>query len=88
MAFLVAQMVKESACNAEDLGLDSGVMKIPWRREWQPTPVFLPGEFCGQKSLTGYSPWGHKESDLAERLTYTHIHTLSAHESALIDIHE
>ena len=53
MASLVAQMVKESACNAGDLGLDPGVMKIPWRREWQPTPVFLPGEFCGQKSLTG-----------------------------------
>ena len=81
-------MVKESACNAGDLGLDSGVMKIPWRREWQPTPVFLPGEFRGQKSLTGYSPWGHKESDLTERLTYIHMNTLSAHESALIDIHE
>ena len=81
-------MVKESACNAGDLGLDSGVMKIPWRRERQPTPVFLPGEFRGQKSLTGYSPWGHKESDLTERLTYIHMNTLSAHESALIDIHE
>ena len=31
--------------------------KIPWRRAWQPTPVFLPGEFCGQRSLVGYSPW-------------------------------
>ena len=34
-----------------------------WRREWQPTPVFLPGEFHGQRSLAGYSPWGCKESD-------------------------
>ena len=34
--------------------------KISWRREWQPTPVFLPGEFLGQRSLVGYSPWGHK----------------------------
>ena len=34
-----------------------------WRREWQLTPVFLPGEFYGQRSLAGYSPWGHKESD-------------------------
>ena len=39
------------------------VGKIPWRRKWQPTPVFLPGKFHGQRSLAGYSPWGHKESD-------------------------
>ena len=45
------------------------VRKIPWRREWQPTPVFLPGESHGQRSLAGYSPWGHKESDKTERLT-------------------
>jgi len=36
------------------------VRKIPWRREWLPTPVFLPGESHGQRSLAGYSPWGHK----------------------------
>ena len=42
--------------------------KIPWRRKWQPTPVFLPGEFCGQRSLAGYSPWGGKKSDATERL--------------------
>ena len=47
------------------------VRKIPWRREWQPTPVFLPGEFQGQRSLVGYSPWGHKESDTTERLTFS-----------------
>ena len=41
-----------------------------WRRKWQPTPVFLPGESHGQKSLVGYSPWGHKESDTAEQLTH------------------
>ena len=51
---------KESACNAEDLGsvLEG---KIPWRRAWQPSPVFLPGESRGQKSLAGYPPWGRKE---------------------------
>ena len=38
----------------------------PWRRQWQPTPVFLPGESHGQRSLVGYSPWGHKESDTTE----------------------
>ena len=39
---------------------------IPWRREWQPTPVFLPGEFHGQRSLAGYSLWGRTESDTTE----------------------
>ena len=42
--------------------------KIPWRRKWQPTPVFLPGESHGQRSLVGYSPRGHKELDTTERL--------------------
>ena len=42
---------KESACNVEDCGFDPWVMKIPWRREWQSTPVSLPGEFRGQRSL-------------------------------------
>ena len=40
-----------------------------WRREWPPTAVFLPGESQGQRSLVGYSPWGHKESDMTEWLT-------------------
>ena len=40
-----------------------------WRRAWQPTPVFLPGEFHGLRNLEGYSPWGRKESDMTERLT-------------------
>ena len=40
---------------------------FPWRRKWQPTPVFSPGKFHGQRSLVGYSPWGHKESDTTER---------------------
>ena len=48
---------------------DPWVGMIHWRREWQPTPVFLPGEFHGQRSLAGYSPWCHKESDMTERLT-------------------
>ena len=42
---------------------DPWVRKIPWRREWLPTPVFLPGEFHGQKGLVDYHPWGQKESD-------------------------
>ena len=60
---------KESACNVGDLGSIPGSGRIPWRREWQPTPVFLPGGFHGQRRLVGYSPWGCKESDLTERLT-------------------
>ena len=44
-------------------GFDPWVGKIPWRRAWQPTPVFLPGESHEQRNLAGYSPWGHKESD-------------------------
>ena len=43
--------------------------EIPWRREWTPTPVFLPGELHGQKSLAGYSQWGCKEADRTEQLT-------------------
>ena len=43
--------------------------KTPWRREWIPTPVFLSGEFQGQTSLAGYSPWCCKELDMTERLT-------------------
>ena len=45
---------------------DPWVGKIPWRRKWQSTPVFLPGESHGQRSLVGYSSWGHKELDRTE----------------------
>ena len=53
-----------------------GSGKIPQRRKWQPTPVFLPGKPHRQKSLTGYSPWGHKELSTAEQQhsTVQHIH--------------
>ena len=51
-----------------DLGSIPGPGRSPWRRDWQPTPTFLPGEFHGQRSLVGYSPGGHKESDTPERL--------------------
>ena len=55
---------KESACQCrrhKRFGFDPWVGKIPWRRAWEPTPVFLPGESHGQGSLAGYSPWGCKE---------------------------
>ena len=48
--------------------------EIPWRRAWQPAPVFLPGESHAQRNLVGYSPWGCKESDMTEQL-YLLLHT-------------
>ena len=65
---------KESACNAGDPGAIPGSGRFPGEgngnsREWQPTPVLLPGESHGQRSLAGYSPCGHKESDMTEQLT-------------------
>jgi len=54
----------ESAYSTGDPGSILG--KIPWRREWLPTLVFLPGEFHGQKSLAGYGPWGCKDWDTTE----------------------
>ena len=53
----------------QEIGVRSLGWEDPWRREWQPTPVFLAGEFHGQGSLAGYSPWGHKQSDRTEQLT-------------------
>ena len=51
-------------------GFDPWVRKIPWRRKWQPTPVSLPEESHGQRSLVGYSPRDRKESDTTERLHF------------------
>ena len=51
---------------------DSWVRKIPWRRKWQPTPVFLPGKSHGWRSLAGYSPWGCKsQAGLSDSMTTT-----------------
>ena len=61
---------KESTCQCRRCGFNPWVGKIPWRRQWQPTPVFLPGKSHGQRSLVGYSPQGHKESDTTERLHF------------------
>ena len=55
-------------------GFDPWVGKIPWRRIWHPTPVFLPGDSHGQRSLAGYSPWGCKESDMTEQLHFHFRH--------------
>ena len=58
----------ESACNAGDLGLISGLERYPGEGNGN-LPVFFPGESHGQRSLEGYSPWGHKEPDMTKRLT-------------------
>ena len=60
---------KEPIANARgvrDASLIPGFRKIPWRRKWQPTPVFLPGKSHGQGRLVGYSPWDGKEVDTTE----------------------
>jgi len=56
---------KESTCQCRRCKFNPWVRKIPWRRKWQPTPVFLSRKSHGQESLTGYSPWIAKESDTA-----------------------
>ena len=62
LSFPGSLTVKNPPCNAGDLGSIPGLgrIPIPWNRKWQPTPVFLPGEFRGQSSLVGCGPWGHK----------------------------
>ena len=60
---------KESACQCrrhKTCGFDPWVRKIPWKKAWQPTPVFMPGESHGQWSLVGWSPKGHKGLDMTE----------------------
>ena len=59
-------MVKNRPANAEDVSLIPGLGRFPWRRNWQPIPVFLPGKSHGQRRLAGYSQWDHKESDMTE----------------------
>ena len=81
---LVAQSVKNLPA-VQETGFDPWVRKIPWWGAWQPTPVFWPGESHGQRSLAGYSPWGHKEWDMTERLHFHFIcgmietHTCTIH---------
>ena len=78
MGFPDSSVGKESVCNAGNLGSIPGLGRFPWRRERLPTPVFWPGEFHEL-----YIPWGHKESDMTERLSlhfalsYIHPHIIS-----------
>ena len=73
MAFPGGSEVKVSASNAGDLGSIPGLGRSPGEGNGNPLSVLLPGEFHGQRSLAGDSPWGHKESDRTERLHF-HFH--------------
>ena len=66
LSFPGGAVVKNLPLNTGDAGSIPGVGKIPWRKKWQATPIFLPGGSYGQRSLEGYSPWGRKESDMTE----------------------
>ena len=68
MAFLIPHMVKNLP-SMQETRVQSLGWEDPRRREWLSIPVLLPGEFHGQRSLEGYSPWGHKKSDTTEELT-------------------
>ena len=60
--FLSSAGGKDATCHCRRIGFDPWVGKIPWRREWQTSPLFLPGQFHGQRSLVGYNPWAHKDT--------------------------
>ena len=62
-------MVKNPSASVTDVGSIPGLGRSPWSRKWQPTPVYLPRIFHGQRSLVGYGPSGRKELDTAERLS-------------------
>ena len=65
-------VAKNPPANAGDIHSLPGLRKIPWRRAWQPTLVFSPGESHEQKSLVGYSPMSHKALDMTEAAEHTH----------------
>ena len=72
MDFPGGAVVKNPPANVGDArscGFDPYVEKIPWKRKWQPAPVFFPGKVHGQSSWVGYSPWGCRESDTTELLS-------------------
>ena len=85
LGFLGGSDGKESTCNADRPRPDSWVEKVLWRKEWQPTPVFLPGKSHGQRSLVRYSPWGRKELDTTEQLTLSLF--LNVHGSYALQSH-
>ena len=57
---------KKNLPSMQETCFDPWIGTIPWRKEWQPTSVFLPGESHGQRTLADFSPWGHEEMDMTE----------------------
>ena len=81
---------KEPACQCwrhKRCGFDPWVGKIPWRRKWQPTPVLLPGEFHGQRSLAGYIPRDRKGSDMTDWLSMSHLRSTPSFSPILMPIY-
>ena len=79
LCFPGGTVAKESACQCRRckrcrFSPCIGIGKIAWGRKWQPTPVFLPGESHGQRSLAGYCPQGHKQLDKTEVTECVHVH--------------
>ena len=70
---LLVKNLPANTGDIRDVGLIPGSGRFPWKRKWRPTPVFVPGESHGQRSLVGYNPWGCKESDMTDRLS-THVY--------------
>ena len=75
-ASLVSQTVKKLQYRGP--GFDPWVGNIPWMRKWLPTPVLLPGDSHGQRSLVGYSPWSCQKSDMTEWLSTHTTHNLTS----------
>ena len=75
----MTQMVKNLPAPRR-AGFNPWAGKIPWKRAQQPTPVFLPGESHGQRSLVGYRPWSRKDSDATEQLTLSFSFSFSLHD--------
>ena len=84
MGFPGGSVVKNLPVNTGDMSLIPGLGKIPWRKKWKSTPIFLSVKSHGQRSLASYGPWSHKESDTTEYAcmdTHTHTRTLDTRET-------
>ena len=79
-------VVKNPPANTGDLGSIPGSERFPWRKKWQPTPVLLPGKFHGQRTLAGYSPWGHKESNMTGQLTLYLLFKMGKAQSTILSV--
>ena len=84
---LVVKNPPANAGEAREESLIPGSGGFPWRRKWQPTPVFPPGKFYGQRSLADYSPWSHKESDTTEKLSEVRLKDFQPSPDTLASCH-